>query len=325
MEQYISNPNLPNINPDFKGNKFVDGQFSSYPWPDTDASFGNVLKWFVSPNPQKKEKKNDDFRLVVLKNESIFSTKEDSITWLGHSSFFIRLGGKNILFDPVLYKLPFMRRYSEIPCSVESIKNIDYLLLSHGHRDHFDEPSLKKIFNQNPKVKVLAPLKLSKLVNAVNENIEVEEAGWFQTFTIKDTIKITFLPALHWNRRGANDFNEMLWGSFLLETGNHKIFYAGDTAYGDHFKEIQRIVGNPTICLMPIGAYKPTFMMKASHMNPEEAIQAFKDLGGKKFIPMHYGTFDLSDEPLGEPIRTIREKLKKEYLIAPAVGEIILI
>lgn len=321
MEKYLLNPDLPLINNNFKGNFIKHGKFSNYPWPDTDASLGNVLKWFLSPNPQKEEKKRDEFKLQVIKDPSIFDTQEDAVVWLGHSSFFIRIGGKNLLFDPVIKGLPLMKRHAEFPCEPDKIKNIDYILLSHGHRDHFDTASLKIIIEQNPLAKVLGPLKLCGLIRKFNKKVMVQEAAWYQEFNTENTLKITFLPALHWHRRSMTDFNEVSWGAFMIQTKNQKIFYAGDTAYGSHFKDIKNIMGVSDICLLPIGAYKPTFLMQASHMSPTDAIQAFKDLEGKKIIPMHYGTFDLSNEPLGEPIRILRKELNTNYLTELAVGE----
>jgi L-ascorbate metabolism protein UlaG (beta-lactamase superfamily) len=321
MDQYLYNPDLSFINKNYKGNLVRNGKFTNYSWPDTDASFLKVISWMLSKNPQRKEKKKDDFKVKVIKDPALFESKEDMIVWLGHASFFIRLNGKNLLFDPVYYKIPFVKKYVEFPCPIENIKGIDYLLLSHGHRDHFDEPTLKKILPKNPNLKILCPLKIGTLVKAINKNADIQEAGWYQQYNIEDDIKITLLPALHWNKRGLIDFNTSLWGSFMLETKNQKIFYAGDTAYGTHFKEIRNVMGTPDICILPIGAYKPSFIMKNSHMSPHEAIEAFKDLGGKIFIPMHYGTFDLADEPLGEPIRIVRNELNNPHLKELAVGE----
>lgn len=320
MEEYILNPDLPLVAENYKGNLLKKGRFTNHPWPDTEAGFGKVLKWMFTPNPQKEEKKKDKFRLNVIRNNRIFTSIEDCIVWLGHSSFFIRLNGKNLLFDPVLRGLPALNRFSELPCREEDILNIDYLLLSHAHRDHFDKDSLEKIFSQNPHAKILSPLKVGKLVQRINKKMHVEEAAWYQQFRTEG-VRITFLPALHWHRRHLNDFNKMLWGSFMIETASIKIFYAGDTAYGSHFKDIRNKLGEPDICLLPIGAYKPTFLMKQSHMDPYEAIQSFFDMNGKKFIPMHYGTFDLANEPLGEPIRILRKELDENYLKELAIGE----
>lgn len=320
MEKYISNPDLPLINRNFKGNLMKDGRFSNHPWPDTDASLKNVLKWFLTPNPQRQEKKEDTFRLKVIRNEKIFERKENGIVWLGHSAFFLRLDGKSLLFDPVLFSLPLIKRLAELPCAADKIKNIDYLLLSHGHRDHFDNKSLETVLRQNPRAIVLCPLKIGSLVRKLDRDRTIQEAGWYQEFRTGG-VKITMLPALHWHRRYTGDFNEMLWGSFMVEGRDQKIFFAGDTAYGSHFSEIRSVTGAPDICLLPIGAYKPPFLMQASHMNPQEAVRSFTDLGGKQFIPMHYGTYDLANEPIGEPIRMVRKDLSADKLKELAVGE----
>ncbi|MBX9850530.1 MAG: MBL fold metallo-hydrolase [Cytophagaceae bacterium] len=324
MKKYLWNPQLITIKENYPGNLYEKGQFSNYPWPDTNASFKNVFRWFVSRNPQKKDKKKENFRLDVIHDSKIFESRKNVIVWLGHASFFIRANGVNILIDPVLADLSIIKRKAAFPCEAADIRNIDFILLSHGHRDHLDEYSLKKIFAQNQQAVVLGPLQCEKLIRPISKKIKFQEAGWYQQYDIKN-IKITFLPALHWHRRGLNDFNEVLWGSFMIETDAHKIFFAADTAYGSHFKEIKEVMGNPDICILPIGAYKPEFLMKQSHINPIEAIQAFRDMEGKKFIPMHYGTFDLADEPLGEPIKMLKENLEKKFLAELKVGEKFLI
>jgi len=159
-------------------------------------------------------------------------------------------------------------------------------------------------------MKVLIPLNGSRLFSGKKlRKINRQEASWYQEYNISEDIRIIFLPAKHWGRRGLNDFNKTLWGSFLIIANGMKIFFAGDTAYcEDLFKEIRQLFGDIDICLLPIGAYSPAFLMQREHTNPEEAVQAFSDLGGKLFIPMHYGTYDLSNEPLGEPIVRLRQR-----------------
>lgn len=323
MENFIFNPELTFANKEFKGNTLYNGRFTNTPYPETDASFFNVLKWKFRTNPQKQEKEKENFKLTIIKNNDLFEEhSSDKIVWLGHSSFLIRVNKTNILFDPVFGDLPFLKRKVAIPFSVDQVRNIDYLLFSHGHRDHFDNDSVKKVLSQNPQVEVLVPLKLGSLVKELDGNIKVQEAGWYQNYKIEKSLEITFLPAVHWHRRGLGDYNNILWGSFFIKTPSWKIYFGGDTAYASHFKEIRKHLGEPDYCLLPIGAYKPSFIMKKSHMNPHEAIMAFKDLNGKKFIPMHYGTFDLADEPLGEPIKIIKENLNQSQLVNLGVGEI---
>ena len=158
------------------------------------------------------------------------------------------------------------------------------------------------------------------------KKIPVQEAGWYQEYRMGKNLRIIFVPAKHWGRRGLNDFNRVLWGGFLIMDGNTKLFFAGDSAYDPClFKEIRQLFGDMDICLLPVGAYSPPFVMQKAHMNPEEAVQVFSDLGGRYFIPMHYGTYDLSDEPLSEPIKRLRQCLSDkgmEHRIKElAVGE----
>ncbi|UZR92896.1 MBL fold metallo-hydrolase [Chondrinema litorale] len=222
--------------------------------------------------------------------------------------FSIKIAGKLLLTDPCLKDLPIMKRRHELPFSISEIKNLDYILFSHAHRDHYDVASLKEILKNNPQVNFLLPLKQGELLKKLGD-YNFQEAAWYQIFNTPDNFKITFLPAQHWNKRGLADFNKTLWGSILIEFENKKIYFAGDTGYAAHFKDINKLIGPMDICFMPVGAYKPEYMMEASHVSPTDAIKGFHELEGKQFIPMHYGTYDLSDEPAGEPIRV----LKKAY------------
>jgi len=329
--KYLSNPDLNIIKPGWPGNKVINGQFANgdqlY-----EPSFLNVLKWKAATNPQKAEKEKDTYTPPVHPNARLFQNPEDGITWLGHATFLIRLNNINFLIDPVLYDLPLIKRRTPLPCPPENITRVDYLLLSHGHRDHLDEKSLKLIYRQNPKVKALGSLKMSKLLASIVPGLPVQEAGWYQQYNLEANtdIEIFYLPAAHWHRRGLFDMNKILWGSFMFRFKNKLLYFAGDTAYkADIFTEIRSLFGAPDICILPIGAYKPDYIMQESHMNPAEAVQAFQDLGGKKFIPMHYGTFDLSDEPAGEPVRLLQTYAAAGKipgnLHLPVIGEKIII
>jgi L-ascorbate metabolism protein UlaG (beta-lactamase superfamily) len=262
-----------------------------------------------------------------MANPGLFQDTRDTIAWLGHATFLIRVKGLTFLVDPVLFDLPLMKRRSPLPCPPEVFHNIDYLLLSHGHRDHLDKQSIKLVFDQNPGLKAFGPLAMAPLVHKMVPGLPLQEAGWYQQFNLEKSqdLQLYFLPAAHWHRRGLSDMNKVLWGSFLIRTPEQTIFFAGDTALGPHFREIRDLFGPPDICILPVGAYKPAFLMQQSHLNPWEAIQAFHALGGKTFIPMHYGTFDLSDEPAGEPVRLLQEmavdgKINGQ-LIIPAIGQ----
>jgi L-ascorbate metabolism protein UlaG (beta-lactamase superfamily) len=268
--------------------------------------FSNLFRWMASRNPQYSEKKQDRFTPGVLHNERFLQSKEDMIVWLGHSSFFIQLNGVRLLTDPVFYDLtPFLRRKYGLPCRVGELRNIRYILLSHGHRDHLDIPTLKKLRNYNPDAEILCPLGFIGMMKSIGF-ANIQEAAWWQQYKTEG-IDIILLPAKHWNRRLLTDYNTTLWGSFAIRSDATSLYFAGDTGYGNHFKEISRSFPSFDVCLMPVGAYKPRYVMEWAHTSPEEAVMAFHTLKGKHFIPMHYGTYDLSDEPPSEPVRLLHQ------------------
>lgn len=315
----IKNENLKTIKPNWKGNYFLEGQFSNTKKLQKGIAISTIFKWKSKKSPYAEQKKVDNFKLKVIQNKAFVDSLEDVIVWLGHSSFFIRINGVTILTDPILKDIPFVKRQTGICCKTSDFKNIDYLLLSHGHRDHFDKKTLKTIFKSSPKVEVLCPLELRYFFE--KNNIKTQEAGWYQQYKTKAGIEIFFMPAIHWNKRGLTDYNKQLWGSFVIKTEKKTLFFAGDTAVGDHFKEIATFFPKIDIALMPIGAYRPEFIMKTAHISPWEALELFEDLKANLFIPMHYGTYDLSDEPFGEPYRVMKEKQKYYNIKLLDIGE----
>jgi L-ascorbate metabolism protein UlaG (beta-lactamase superfamily) len=197
----------------------------------------------------------------------------------------------------------------------------DYLLISHGHFDHLDLKTIEKF----DECIALVPLKMGRIIEKTNKNVKAQEAGWYQQYNIDENFEITFLPSHHWHKRSINDYNKILWGSFLIKTKNKTIYFAGDTGYSNHFKDIQLIFKEIDIAIMPIGAYSPRWFMKSSHINPNEALMAAKDLNANKIIPMHFGTFDLSDEPSGEPEQIFKEIGKNDNLHFLDIGEKLII
>jgi len=326
--RYRFNQSLAFVCPS-KGNLTINGQFVQHdriePIPRD-----KLLKWMLSPNPQRHEKKADHWRPDVVSGNGFLADQEDKIVWLGHASFFIKVGRYKILTDPVFYDLaPVLRRRHKLPCSPSDFKSIDYILLSHGHRDHFDIPSLKLLARQNPTCTVLCPLGFDDMLRKIGF-IHIQEAAWWQQYQTPEDLKIVFLPAKHWNRRFLWDYNTTLWGSQWIEGSEKTIYFAGDTAMDQHFEQIRASMGAPDVCLMPVGAYLPRFVMEWAHMAPWEAVEAFNLLQGKTFIPMHYGTFDLSDEPASEPYKLLKSyeaagHFQPGVLHLPKVGETLLI
>ena len=323
VKQYVKNDNLQTIKKEWEGNLKIGKEYANGDTRDKQVMPLDLLKWKLSKNPQAKEKEEDRFQLKVQENQNFLDSDKDMIVWLGHATFFIRIDGKTILTDPVLGDVSFIKRLTGNACATDSLKNIDYILLSHGHRDHFDKGTLKTIFKINPDVEALIPLELNNFFD--KNNIKNQEAGWFQKYKIDEDFEIFFMPAKHWNRRGPLDFNRNLWGSFVIKYKDKTIYFSGDTAYGEHFKETNDIFGEIDYCLLSVGAYMPEIIMKDSHMNPTEAIQAYKDLQGKIMIPMHFGTYDLSNEPIGEPYRILEKEKSNNNIQFLDIGEEFLI
>ena len=309
-QTFAFNPDLKFLRRDYPGNLIEDGRFVNED-KDFGAGFSKVLQWMFSKNPQRAQKKKSSYRLVSAPDYSIFEKGPDAFVWLGHAGFLFRLNNKLILTDPCLYDLPGIKRQFASPFKPSELKNLDYILLSHSHRDHFDTKSMREILKTNPDVTIYCPLKMAPLIRKVGGK-KITEAGWYQEYTEDGSgIRFAFLPSKHWNRRFVHDTNRELWGAFWIGTQEQSIYFAGDTAYHSHFADAKKILPSIKHAFMPIGAYKPNFMMKSSHTSPDEAIQGFKDLGAELFIPMHYGTYDLSDEPLEEPMQIVKEKLPR--------------
>ncbi|GGG24982.1 membrane protein [Pontibacter amylolyticus] len=326
--RHLKNDKLPVVKPDFRGNKTINGQFLNGDELFT-PKMSKVLRWKTTRNPQREEKKADTFVPPVVYGTDFITSNEDMVVWLGHATFLIRVNGLTMITDPVFYDLPMIKRRIGLPCAPEQLAGIDLVLLSHGHRDHLDERSIKTLYRQNPDMKALAPLHAGDLLRSAEPHLPYQEAGWYQKFDLTpEGIEIYFLPASHWHRRGMFDMNKVLWGSFLIKTPTMQLYFAGDTGYNGHFEEIEELFGPMDVCLMPVGAYRPSFLMQKSHLNPHEAVRAYNVLRGGTFIPMHYGTFDLSDEPAGEPVRLLEQIAASgmmQGLRIPAIGEPVLL
>jgi hypothetical protein len=201
--EFLLNPDLPLIKPDWPGNPH-DGRMFRYPDRPFSPSFRKLFKWQLSGNPQKAEKKADEWRPAVHASTEHLRSSRDFICWLGHASFLIQINGRRILTDPVFSDLPFIPRLVRPPFPPEAIRDIDYIILSHDHRDHCDKASLTKILENNRPKKILAPLRLSKVIRSwVGDQVSIQEAAWFQQYQLEaGDPDIVFLPSRHWSRRG---------------------------------------------------------------------------------------------------------------------------
>jgi len=234
------------------------------------------------------------------------------ITWIGQSTFLIQIEGINILTDPVfsgrltpILGIGFKRR-SPPGIPFDRLPPIHAVLISHNHYDHLDLYTVKKL---GKKPKYFVPLKLGQWFR--NQKItNYKEMDWWDTAMLKG-IRIVSVPSQHFSRRTLFDGNKTLWAGWVLETKRGKILFAGDTGYASHFKEIREKLGPMRLALLPIGSYRPRWYMKTIHMDPADAVLAHKDLQAEQSIAMHWGTFYIADEQLGEPPLYLKMVMKE--------------
>lgn len=317
------NDRLSTINPHWRGNPVVSGRFFNRQHRYRPG-MGSVLKWRFSPNPQRKEKRSEKWEPHVNYLHSLDSVVGNSLIWLGHNSFFLQLAGKRVMFDPVFGSVPFVPRKSEFPANPDIFTQIDYLLISHDHFDHLDKKSVGRLLANNPQMKLFCGLGTGELIRKWFPAIDVVEAGWYQQIA-EGELKITFLPAQHWSKRSVRDGGQRLWGAFMLQGADISLYYSGDTGYSNHFAEIPQYFGAPDYALVGIGAYKPRWFMRPNHISPHEALTASQEMSAGVTIPMHYGTFDLSDEPLHDPPKVFATEAKKRgvKVAIPTLGEVV--
>lgn len=191
------------------------------------------------------------------------------------------------------------RRHTTLPIPPEKLY-ADMILLTHAHYDHFDKPSVLRLLKNNPNTVIVAPLGFWRYLKGHIGREKCVELKWWESLTIGE-ISITLTPSKHWSKRTPFDTNKALWGGYVIQERSHCIYHSGDTARGEHFKEIGEKFEIDE-AFLPIGAYRPESIMKHNHTNPPEALEACSQLRAKTLIPIHYGTFRLSDEPLDEPI-----------------------
>ena len=245
-----------------------------------------------------------------------------TVTWIGHSTLLVQLDGVNFLTDPTWSSRsgPFggfvgVGRYTPPAIAFDDLPRIDFVLISHDHYDHLDEPTVRNLARQfNPRFVV--PLGIKKwladrgITNAV-------ELNWGESVTIGG-LTVVCTPAQHGSGRTLLDQGRRLWASWAV-LGSKRFYFAGDTGYYEHFKEIGETLGPFDLAALPIGSYTPRALAKPVHMSPEEALQAWTDLHATKFLGIHWGTFALAREPYDEPPRRIAEEVGRRHLDADSV------
>ncbi|MGL4521697.1 MAG: MBL fold metallo-hydrolase [Bacilli bacterium] len=281
-------------------------------------SFRDVLEFF----DMRKHAHCIGATLFPLRDAAILRRDHDmQMTWLGHSSWLISYHGVHILLDPIWNRnLPFVKAIAAPPYSFNDLPPIDVVCISHSHYDHLDEMTIRMLPKET---KFLVPAGLEQwFVKRGYEN--TTECNWWERF-VDFGIIFNFVPAKHWSRRSMFDKNNSHWGGWVIEFPEKTVYFAGDTAYCPSLKKIGEVF-SIDYALLPIGAYNPEELLKEHHCTPEEAVQIFRELGAKKFFPMHYGTFRLASDSTEEALHRlenafIEQNVAEEYLQLLMLGE----
>jgi N-acyl-phosphatidylethanolamine-hydrolysing phospholipase D len=241
-----------------------------------------------------------------------------TVTWIGHATLLVQMERVTFLTDPTWSNrpspLPLIgpARFVEPGLRLDDLPPVDFVVISHNHYDHLDLPTLRLLSARNSETVFYVPLGNGELLRSQGVD-NVKELDWGQTAAFKG-VTIHCLSSQHWSKRSLTDDRKALWSSWAVTGADRRFYFAGDTGYFSGFEKIGERLGPFDLVAVPIGAYEPSAMMRESHMNPEEALRAATDLRAVRAVAMHYGTFDLSDEPLSEPPLRFKEAAKGSSL-----------
>lgn len=287
------------------------------PWPGAALrGAGAMLRWGldravhgVSKDPPRDHFIRAQPALLPAGHEGL------AVTWIGHAAVLLQIAGSNLLMDPMFGEraspvgFAGPRRWVPPGIAIDALPDVHVILLSHNHYDHLDAGSVRALARRFPAAEWLVPLGLVPLARSLGVGRITERDWWERHGT--GPLEITATPAQHFSSRTPVDRNQTLWCGWTISGGGRRVFFAGDTAYHPAFGEIGRRLGPFDLQLLPIGAYQPRWLMRPVHMDPEEAVRAFRDAGdgsdpGGVMVPVHWGTFKLTDEPMDEPPRRVR-------------------
>ncbi|WP_137390647.1 MBL fold metallo-hydrolase [Rhodoligotrophos defluvii] len=238
------------------------------------------------------------------------------VTLIGHASFLIQIAGRNILVDPVWSERasPFRRwgpkRVNPPGIAWEDLPPIDLVLITHNHYDHLDRHTLVALHDRY-QPRIIAPLGNDTIIRRFGDDLAVEAYGWDVCVDCGAGLRVHLRPAYHWSARGLFDKRMAQWCAYVLQSDAGTVYHIGDTAYGDGeiFRAVAREFGPPRLALIPIGAYEPRWFMKDVHVCPEESVQIMLDCGARQAVGHHWGTFQLTAEPIDEPAQRLAAAL----------------
>ncbi|MGY2134113.1 MBL fold metallo-hydrolase [Hymenobacter sp. HD11105] len=240
------------------------------------------------------------------------------VTFVNHGTFLLQFDSLNVLTDPIWsertspYQWIGPKRLRPPGLRFDDLPPIDAIVISHNHYDHLDVNTLRRLAARDqPRIFVGLGIKAFLDEKKISN---VTELDWWQALPLSATVQLMATPAQHFSGRGLRDRDATLWAGWVMGTSRGNLYYAGDTGYGAFFKEIGQRLGPIALAILPIGAYKPEWFMSPIHISPAEAVQAHQDLGARRSIATHFGTFQLADDGLEEPIIDLRKALRANNL-----------
>ena len=280
------------------------------PWWPNPGSRASLLKWkFLYRNEFAAIKRGRAPEVPVVPNDGAYLSKPEegrSITWIGHCGFIIKDGGSVVLADPHFGARALLYGRHQPPgVPASSVPEGAVAAISHNHYDHLDAWTVE---NLPASVTWFVPAGLGDFARSLGRR--AVELDWWESAE-RGGARLTCLPAQHWSNRVGTGRDSTLWCAWLIEVGGRRYFHGGDGGYFHGFREFGRKFGPIDAAMLSVGAYEPRWMMRYPHMNPAEGLRAFRDLGARWMIPMHWGTFDLTDEPIDHPPRVLRERIRE--------------
>ena len=300
-----------------------DGTFRNN-YPHATTSFGDFLRWQSErsdvPEPAggwRTPTATPD--LAALRGPA----KTPSVTWIGHATVLLRLGGLNILVDPIFsaraspVAFAGPKRIAPLPIDIADLPPIDVVLITHNHYDHLDEASIRRLAaTPAGSPRFVVPLGVKAWFDDIGIG-RVDEVDWWQDVRV-GAAAITFVPVQHWSRRNLLDRDRTLWGGWSIAAGGLRVVHLGDTGYSNDLRDIGERLGPFDLALIPIGAYSPRWFMQPKHLDVDDAIQARADLRARRAIGIHWGTFPMADDPPDEPPKILAQERERAGLAQDA-------